>query len=68
HLGFLNAELENKIFFVGNELSGADIQLSFVAQIAVMGDGASKYPNLARFVDTIEKRPAYQQAISKHGK
>ncbi|MDO8652048.1 MAG: glutathione S-transferase [Undibacterium sp.] len=67
HLGFLNAELANRNFFVGDELTGADVQISFVAQIAVKNAGRDAYPNLTRFVDRIEARPAYQRAIAKSG-
>ena len=66
HLGFLEGELAQRDYFVGNELSGADVQLSFVAQVAVRG-GRDAYPNLARFVDMIEARPAYQAAVAKNG-
>ena len=67
HLGYLNAELANRDYFVGNELSGADVQISFVAQMAVKSAGRDTYPNLTRFVDMIEARPAYQRAIGKSG-
>ena len=67
HLGYLNAELANRNYFVGDELSGADVQISFVAQMAVKGTGRESYPNLARFVDMLEARPAYQRAIGKSG-
>lgn len=67
HLGYLNAELADRDYFVGDALSGADVQVSFVAQMAVRGGGRESYPNLARFVDMIEARPAYQRAIGKSG-
>jgi glutathione S-transferase len=67
HLGYLDHELTERNFFVGNELTGADVQLSFVAQVAMRGDGREKYPNLARFVDRIEAREAYQRAIARSG-
>lgn len=67
HLGFLNAELANRDFFVGTTLTGADVQISFVAQIAVKNAGRDAYPHLSRFVDRIEARPAYQRAIAKSG-
>ena len=67
HLEFLNAELANRDFFVGDELTGADVQISFVAQIAVKNAGRDAYPNLTRFIDRIEARPAYQRAIAKSG-
>jgi glutathione S-transferase len=67
HLGFLDDALAGREYFVGNELTGADVQLSFVAQIAVRNLGREAYPNLAAFVDRIEARPAYQRAMAKGG-
>lgn len=67
HLGYLNQELEGREFFVGNSLTGADVQLSFVAQSAIKGKGRESFPNLARFVDMIQARPAYQRAIARSG-
>jgi glutathione S-transferase len=67
HFGFLNSELENRDFFVGNKLSGADINISFPIQFAVMGVGREAFPNLTRFVDWVEARPAYQRAVERCG-
>ncbi len=68
HLGYLEGELAGRDYFVGDELSGADIQLSFVVQMGVKsGGGAAVYPKLAAFVERIEARPAYQRAKTRHG-
>jgi len=67
HLGFLNSELDGRDYFVGSDLTGADVQLSFVAQVGIMFLGRDAFPNLTRFVDRIEARPAYQRAIDKAG-
>jgi glutathione S-transferase len=67
HLGYLDSELAQRDYFVGDSLTGADVQISFTAQIAISGPGRDAYPNLARFVDRIEARPAYQRAIAKSG-
>jgi len=67
HLGWLDGELADREFFVGNALTGADIQLSFVAQLGVQFCGREAFPNLTRFADRIEARPAYQRAIAKAG-
>jgi len=67
HLGFLNDTLKGRDYFVGSDLTGADVQLSFVAQVAVAFNGRDAYPNLTKFVDRIEARPAYQRAIAKGG-
>jgi glutathione S-transferase len=53
HLGFLDQELVGREYFVGNELTGADIQLSFVAQTGLAFCGREAFPNLTSFVDRI---------------
>jgi glutathione S-transferase len=67
HLGFLNEELAHRDYFVGNELTGADIQMSYVTHMALRFCGKDAYPNLTAFVERIEARPAYQRAIEKAG-
>jgi glutathione S-transferase len=67
HLGYLNKEIAGRDYFVGNALTGADVQLSFVAQVAIRGPGREAFAELARYVDKIEARPAYQRAIAQHG-
>jgi glutathione S-transferase len=68
HMGWLDSELAGKSYFVGDSLSGADVQLSFVAQMAVKFVGNDAFPNLTRFVEMVEARPAYQRAIEKGGR
>jgi glutathione S-transferase len=67
HLGWLDSEISGRDFFVGNELTGADVQLSFVAQLGVQFCGREAFPNLGRFAERIEARPAYQRAITRSG-
>lgn len=67
HLGFLNQELTGREYFVGDELTGADIQLSFVAQLCLKFCGRDAFPNITAFVDRIEARPAYQRTMEKGG-
>jgi len=67
HFSYLNMELEGRDYFVGDSLTGADIQLSFAIQSAVRGVGREAYPNLTRFVDMVEARPAYRKAVEKNG-
>ena len=68
HIGFLDREFEHRDYIVGNTFSGADVQLSFVAELALMFAGREAYPHLTRFVDRIQARPAYAKAIEKSGK
>jgi glutathione S-transferase len=67
HLGYLNQCLERKDYLVDNTFSGADVQISFVAQMAVKVKGREYFQHLTRYVDRLEARPAYQQAVGKHG-
>ncbi|MFZ6639389.1 glutathione S-transferase family protein [Undibacterium sp. TC4M20W] len=66
HFSYLNLELEGRDYFVGDSLTGADIQLSFAVQSAVRGAGREAFPNLTRFVDMVAARPAYQRAVEKY--
>lgn len=67
HFGFLERELADAEYFVGDSLTGADVQLSFQIQKIVEVAGQDAYPNLAKFVQRIEARPAYQRAMEKAG-
>ena len=92
HFGYLNGQLEGRDFFVGDSLTGADVQLTFACQGAIKTLGRDKFPNLTRcarthaptyarlrassfalsvlccrFVDSMERRPAYIRAKELHG-
>jgi glutathione S-transferase len=67
HFGYLDAELAHADFFVGKELSAADINLSFPIQAARLLHGLDKFPNLARFLDRVHARPAYKRALERGG-
>jgi glutathione S-transferase len=67
HIGYLDAELGPRDYFVGSELSAADINLSFVIQMARLLYRLDKWPNLARFLRAVEARPAYRRAIERGG-
>ena len=67
HADFMEAELGKSTWFAGDELTGADVLMSFpVEAIVARGDGASR-PNLARFLARIHERPAYQRALETGG-
>jgi len=67
HLGYLDRSLEGVDWFVGNTLSGADIQLSFVAEVAPALHPTGSFPNLLAFRDRCHARPAYRRALEKGG-
>ena len=67
HLDYMEASLTGREFFVGATLTGADIMLSFVVEIAMARGGLDTYPNLAAFAARIHARPAYQRALEQGG-
>jgi glutathione S-transferase len=67
HLGFVNQALAGKDWLVGNELSGADIQMSFVGEIAAARTDRAAYPHLDAWVKRFQARPAYLRAIERGG-
>jgi glutathione S-transferase len=67
HLGYVNSALEGREFFVGNALTGADIQMSFVAEMANIFDKLGPYPNLSAWLSRMHARPAFRRSIEKGG-
>jgi glutathione S-transferase len=65
HLSYMERALGDRQFFVGNELSGADVQLIFVCEAA--GPRLAPYPKLVAYRDRIHARPAYKRSIEKGG-
>lgn len=69
HLKFLESELQQTEWFAGNEMTAADIQMSFPLEAATARGGltASSHPKLKAYLDRIHARPAYQRALEKGG-
>ena len=67
HFQFMEDSITPSGFFVGDTLSGADIMLSFAAEIAMAQGFGDRMPKLAAFVKMAHGRPAYQRALEKGG-
>jgi glutathione S-transferase len=67
HLGYVDGALKGREFFVGTSLSGADIQMSFVGEMAKVFDRLGPYPNLSAWLSRMHARPAFQRSIQKGG-
>lgn len=65
HLGFVNQSLEGRDWLVGKQLTGADIQMSFVGE-AARGLRA-QYPAIDAWVKRFQARPAYRRALERGG-
>jgi glutathione S-transferase len=68
HLDYLEAELARSEWFVGGELTAADIQLSFPLEAAALRAGLNESrPRLHAFLQRIHARPAYRRALERGG-
>ena len=67
YLGYLNDALAQSPYLLGEELRGADIQMSFIGEIAKAQGKLPAYPNLAAWVQRFQARPAYRKALEQGG-
>jgi glutathione S-transferase len=67
HLGYINNSLAGRQYLVGSDLSGADIQMSFVGEVAGVFGVRAQYPNLDAWTKRLHERPAYKKALEKGG-
>jgi glutathione S-transferase len=67
-MDYIESHLAHNNWFAGEELSGADIQMSFPLEAAVVQGNTKSFPNITKFVEKVHARPAYQMALEKGGK
>ncbi|UHS57098.1 glutathione S-transferase [Agrobacterium vaccinii] len=68
HTAYWDNELAATGYFVGHELSGADIAMSFPVEAAMSrAEGMEGRKAIRRYLETIRARPAYQRALKKGG-
>ncbi|MBX7526660.1 glutathione S-transferase family protein [Qipengyuania vesicularis] len=67
HILFAEENISDDLHFVGTDWSASDVMMSFPAEIAVMQGYGEKAPKLARFVEAIHARPAWQRARERGG-
>jgi glutathione S-transferase len=69
HLSFMEGELGKSTWFAGDELTAADVQMSFPVEGASARGGltAASHPRLHAWLERVHARPAYQRAIEKGG-
>ncbi len=65
HMGYIDQSLQGRQWLVGDDLTGADIQMSFVGE-AARGLRAA-YPNIDAWVKRFQSRPAYRKALERGG-
>ena len=67
HLGYLDGHLKSRDYLLGKTFSGADIQMSFIGEIAETYGKRAAFPNLDAWVKRLHARPAYRKALEKGG-
>ena len=65
HLGYVNRALEGREFLVGDSLTGANVQMSFVGEAS--RDLRVQYPAMDAWVRRLQARPAYRRALERGG-
>ena len=67
HLGYLDASLRGREFLVGDGLTGADVQMSFVGELAGAYGKLAAYPAMGAWLGRLQARPAYRAALERGG-
>ena len=67
HFAFLEGELGKHEWFAGKDFSAADIQMSFVGEVAGAFGKRQAYPNIDAWVKRFQARPAYKTALERGG-
>ena len=67
HLGYLDSHLKDRKFLLGDEFSGADVQMSFIPEIAEVYGKRAPFQNLDAWIKRLHARPAYKAALEKGG-
>ncbi|WP_066796280.1 glutathione S-transferase family protein [Sphingomonas soli] len=68
HFDYLEAELAQRPWFAGGEMTAADIMMSFPLEAGVARAGATRgRPHIAAWLEEIHARPAYKAALAAGG-
>jgi glutathione S-transferase len=67
HLGFVNRSLEGRDYLLGDELTAADVQMSFVGEVGRAFGRVGDLPNINAWLDRLHARPAYKRALERGG-
>ncbi|PZN92810.1 MAG: glutathione S-transferase [Alphaproteobacteria bacterium] len=65
HVAYFSQSLGSNDWLVENTLSGADIMMSFIAEIAASQGLGAHFPNVAAYAKRLQARPAWQAAAAK---
>jgi len=67
HLSYVDSALKGRQFLVGDALTGADVQMSFVGEVAGAFGKRAEYPSLDTWTKRLHERPAFKKALERGG-
>lgn len=68
HLDYMEAELTKTLWFAGDDITAADVQMSFPLEAAAARGGLdARRPRLTDFLNRIHAREAYKRAVERGG-
>jgi glutathione S-transferase len=67
HMSYVEGYMAGRKYFVGDALTGADIQMSFIGEIAKAQGILSNMPHTLAWIDSCHARPQWQAALAKGG-
>ncbi len=66
-LDFLEGELGKSTWFAGEDLTAADVQMSYPIEAAASRGGLGERPRLHAWLERVHARPAYRRALERGG-
>ena len=68
NLSFINNRLEDRVFLLGDDVTGADIMMSFPLEAGLSRiEDQDSYIHIRKYIDRIHARSAYKRALDRGG-
>jgi glutathione S-transferase len=67
HLGYVENSLAGRDWLMGKDITAADIQMSFVGEVARAFGQTGTHKNIGAWVERFQARPAYGRSLEKGG-
>lgn len=67
HFGWIESELAKRTWFAGEEMTIADVQMSYPVEASYQRSDLGSRPKTRAWLDRVQARPAYKRALEKGG-
>jgi glutathione S-transferase len=67
NLSLIESALEGKDYLMDQGFTGADVQMSFVGEVAGVFGRLTPYPAMSAWLDRLHARPAFKLSVAKGG-